>query len=53
MLYAGMTREAQKLSERRTLDGIIAGLGMRLDAEPEPGETPDSLSTSRPENLLG
>jgi hypothetical protein len=38
-----MTREVKKLSERRTLDGLVAALGLRLDAEPEPTEAPDFL----------
>src|ERR1700730_18997184 len=36
-----MTRPAQKESERRTLDGVIAALGLRPDQEPEEGEAPD------------
>jgi hypothetical protein len=36
-----MTRPAQKESERRTLDGVIAALGLRPDQEPEDGEAPD------------
>src|SRR6516165_7307319 len=38
-----MTRPAQKQAERRTLDGVIAALGLRLDNEPQLGETPDLL----------
>jgi hypothetical protein len=30
-------------SERRTLDGVFAALGLRPDDEPEQGETPDFL----------
>jgi hypothetical protein len=36
-----MTRVAQKQSERRTLDAILAALGLCLDHEPEAGEAPD------------
>ena len=36
-----MTREAQKVIERRTLDVLLASLGLRPDQEPEAGETPD------------
>lgn len=38
-----MTRPAQKQAERRTLDGVIAALGLRLDQEPQQGETPDFM----------
>ena len=33
-----MTREAQKVIERRTLDVLLASLGLRPDQEPEPAE---------------
>jgi hypothetical protein len=36
-----MTRPAQKQAERRTLDGVIAALGLHPDHEPEEGEAPD------------
>ncbi|MHB8267487.1 hypothetical protein [Bradyrhizobium sp.] len=36
-----MTRAIQKDSERRTLDAVLAALGVRLDQEPDEGETPD------------
>jgi hypothetical protein len=36
-----MTRPNQKESERRTLDAVLAALGVRPDREPEDGETPD------------
>jgi hypothetical protein len=36
-----MTRPAQKEAERRTLDGLIAALALRLEQEPEDGEAPD------------
>lgn len=38
-----MTREAQKVIERRTLDVLLASLGLRPDQEPEAGETPDFM----------
>jgi hypothetical protein len=38
-----MTRPAQKQAERRTLDSVIASLGLRLDQEPQQGETPDFM----------
>jgi hypothetical protein len=36
-----MTRPAQKIGERRTLDAVLAALGQRPDQEPQEGETPD------------
>jgi hypothetical protein len=36
-----MTRPNQKESERRTLDAVLAALGVHPDHEPEDGETPD------------
>jgi hypothetical protein len=45
-----MTREAQKAIERRTLDVLLASLGLRPDREAEAGEAPDfivSLSEQR------
>jgi hypothetical protein len=36
-----MTRVAQKQSERRTLDAILAALALRPDQEPAAGEAPD------------
>jgi hypothetical protein len=36
-----MTRPSQKESERRTLDRLLEGLGVRPDQEPIDGETPD------------
>jgi hypothetical protein len=36
-----MTRPNQKISERRTLDAVLAALALRLDQEPEEGEAPD------------
>jgi hypothetical protein len=36
-----MTRPNQKDSERRTLDAVLAALGVRPDQEPDEGETPD------------
>jgi hypothetical protein len=38
-----MTRSAQKTLEQRTLDLILARLGVRPDEEPKLGETPDFL----------
>src|SRR6266436_7984876 len=47
MVHSGqsrpMTRATQKQAERRTLDGVIAALGLRLVVEPQVGETPDFL----------
>lgn len=36
-----MTRPDQKLSERQTLDAVLAALSLRPDQEPKAGETPD------------
>jgi hypothetical protein len=36
-----MTRSNQKLSERQTLDGILAALGLQPDQVPDEGEAPD------------
>lgn len=36
-----MTRPDKKLSERRTLDAVLAALGLRPDQEPEAGEAPE------------
>jgi hypothetical protein len=36
-----MTRPNQKDSERRTLDAVLAALGVRADQEPDEGEAPD------------
>jgi hypothetical protein len=38
-----MTRPNQKEFERRTLDAVLAALGVRPDQEPEDGETPDLM----------
>jgi hypothetical protein len=38
-----MTRQVQKISERQTLDVVLAALGLRPDEEPESGETPDFI----------
>jgi hypothetical protein len=44
-LATAMTRPNQKESERRTLDAVLAALGVRPDQEPEDGETPDFTVT--------
>jgi hypothetical protein len=36
-----MTRPNQKDSERRSLNAVLAALGVRPDQEPDEGETPD------------
>ncbi len=36
-----MTRPNQKDSERRTLDAVLAALGVRADQDPVEGETTD------------
>jgi hypothetical protein len=36
-----MRRPAQKISERWTLDAVLAALDLRPDQEPEEGEAPD------------
>jgi hypothetical protein len=36
-----MTQKDQKANERRTLDSVLAALGLQLDNEPQEGETPD------------
>ena len=42
MYNAGaMTRPDQKLSERQTLDAVLAALNLLPDQEPQAGETPD------------
>jgi hypothetical protein len=38
-----MTRPAQKESERRTLNGVMAALDLRPDQEPQEGEAPDFI----------
>src|SRR4051812_22385005 len=38
-----MTRANQKDCERRTLDAVLAALGVRPDQEPTEGETPDFM----------
>ena len=38
-----MTRQNQKDSERRTLDAVLAALGLCPDQEPDAGETPDFM----------
>jgi len=38
-----MTRLAQKQSERQTLNGVIAALGLRLDQSVKEGEAPDFI----------
>ena len=38
-----MTRPNQKESERRTLDAVLAALGLRPDQEPDAGEAPDYM----------
>jgi hypothetical protein len=40
-----MTRPNQKASERQTLDRVLNALGLRPDAEPVEGETPDFMVT--------
>lgn len=40
-----MTRESQKIDERRTIKMLMAALGVRPDREPESGEAPDFLVT--------
>jgi hypothetical protein len=38
-----MTREVQKIIERRTLDVLLASLGLTPRQEPEAGEAPDFM----------
>ena len=40
-----MTRSTQKASERQTLDTVLSALGLRSDADPVEGETPDFMLT--------
>src|SRR5580704_4998378 len=40
-----MTRSTQKASERQTLDTLLSALGLRPEAKPVEGETPDFMLT--------
>jgi hypothetical protein len=40
-----MTRPNQKASERQTLDVLLSALGLRPEADPVQGETPDFMLT--------